>query len=367
MMTKEWLSADRPHFYFLCAVFLVAAVYLFLRLNFLPLVMSTDSFTYIESAQELTGGVGAPHPERFLKPLGPLGIALFAQLFHGNYLMGFLVLNIVCYFLFGIAAWYFFREFFRDNAAAFYGTLILLSAYPVLKYGLDLYTDLGSWLFYLVALTGVIAYARTPTRRTLVLTSLSIAVGLLWKEYSVLAGCALGLVLLTQPNVSVTERFSRVGVLALTVLLIYGVVQFIVYAKFNFTYLDWYRIGAMGMTSGSTEYSPWFIGKSLFAVSLLGWVFAFLGLMRLGRLSHEDQRILLWFALPLLAIFFWGYVSSRLYFVVAPLGALLAVHGLMTYIESKTYRILAVSAVVLVNFAWLFTSDSLRPLLSSIL
>lgn len=354
---------NRSHRYFLSAILLIAACGVFARVEFVPLVMSTDGVTYIESAQFLSGSGGVPHPERLLKPLGPLAIGLFTKIFSGNYLDGFLALNIILYFVFAVAAWYFVRTFFNDDRWGFYGALLLLFAYPALKYGLDYYTDLGSWVLYLVALTGIILYSRNPSRRSFIITAFIVAVGFLWKEYSVLAGVTLVLVLFSQSLISARERLVRLGLLVLIVSIIVGIAQYVVYVKFHFTYLDWYLIGTKGEIPAISEHTPWFMSKSFFAVFLLGWVAAILGAVRLKRLSSADRWLIISIGLPLVLLFFWGYVSSRLYFVAAPLLTLLAVHGITTYLESKTRRILVVGAIILVNFGWLLVSDVIRPLL----
>jgi hypothetical protein len=265
--------------------------------------------------------------------------------------------------MFGVVAWYFMRVFFRDNHAALLGALLLLSAYPVLKYGLDTYTDLGSWVFYLGALLGIIVYAETPTHRNVLLTAIVIAIGLLWKEYSVLAGATLGLMILVQPRLTFAERALQIGMLGSIVALVFGIAQYIVYVQFHFSYLDWYRIGARGASSALSEHSPWFMGKSLFAVFLLGWIPVLASLRAFPLLSIVRRRFILCTAFPLLAAFLWGYVSSRLYFVFAPVAALLAVHGLLTYIKSKRYQVIATLIIVFGNFAWLFWSDTLRHIL----
>jgi len=344
-------------------LFLLASVFAFVRLTFVPLVLSTDGDTYMQTAQYLAGEGDATYPERLLKPLGPLSIALFATFFDHDYYFSFLVLNVLLYFLFGVVAWLFVRTFFRDDRAAFLGALLLISSYPVLKYGLDTYTDLGSWMLSVAALLGVIVYVQTPTRRNVVLTALVIVVGLLWKEYSLLAGATFGLVILTQQGLTARERLLHLGILGGIVMVVFGAAQYAVYTQFHFSYLDWYRIGARGTNAAISEHNLWFMGKSMFAVFLLGWIPALFGLRAFPSLSTPQRRILLCVAPPLFVAFLWGYVSSRLYFVFAPTLVLLAAHGLLTYIKSKRYQVITVLIIVFGNVAWLFWSDTFRHLL----
>ena len=178
-----------------------------------------------------------------------------------------------------------------------------------------------------------------------------------------LAGATFGLVVLTQSGLTMRERLLHLGILGSIVLVVFGAAQYAVYTQFHFSYLDWYRIGARGASSALSEHSPWFMGKSLFAVFLLGWIPAFFGFRAFPLLSAAQRRILLCVVPPLFVAFLWGYVSSRLYFVFAPLLTLLAVHGLLTYIKSKQYQVIAVLTIIFGNFAWLFLSDTFRHLL----
>lgn len=341
----------------------VAAIFSALRLAVLPLTKG-DSVSYIDAARSFAGETvpsDAIHPARLLKPLPPLLIALGARASDGDYTRAFAGLSVVSYLFFVIAAWFLFFVVFRSDRGAAYGTLLLISAYPVLYYGVDLYVDMGAWALFVAALASVAAYVAAPSRRTALVVGIFLAVGILWKEYSVLAGASAFLAVVLSRDVPWRERILRlalIGILPIAVLLS---AQWYVWAEFHFSYLDWFRIGSAA-PPGQNEYTLPLIAKSLFGVLFLGWFAALAGLFGWRKLDDGQRRIFCCFAAPLLAIFLWGYVSSRLYFVVAPLGALLAVHGILTYIKRTDAQVAVVTLLVAGNLFWVFAADLLRPL-----
>jgi len=361
MMTgvKNWLAADSPHIRFVCVILLVAALNVFVRLSFLPLTTSTDGDTYMSSAQLLSGDNGAVFPGRLLKPLAPLGIALFAPLFHGDFVAGVLALNILCYFLLAIVMYALLLLFTTERFLAMLGTLVFLSTYPILEYGLNLYSEMGAWLLFVAALLGIVRYYRDASWKNFFIATATVAGGLLWKEYSVIPGIFFGLVLLHESTHTWKEKIARIGILGTCSAVTLGSMALLIYLNYHYTYVDWIREAALVDPTQSQRH-PYFILKSLFAVFILGWGLVLAGLVNWRSMSHRDQWTLALLFPPSMMFLLWTFVSSRLYYIVAPLLAILALHGLRSLTESRLVQVCIVIAIMSGSYAWLFASGTLR-------
>lgn len=363
-MMKNWLAADSPHIRFLCIIFLVAALNVFVRLSFLPLTDPAlgDAPGYLNNARMISGESVTPFPGRLLKPLTPLGIALFAPLFHGDMVSGFVLLNVLCYVLFAYAAYVLFLLFTADRFLSMLVTLMLISTYPILEYGLNLESDMGSWLLFVVTIIGAIRYYRMASWKNFGIATAAVVIGLLWKEYAVPAGIFLGLVVLFEPTCTWKEKFSRIALLAACSAVVVGIIQWIVYAKFHYTYIDFFREAGSVAPVLSQRY-PYFIAKSLFAVFLLGWCLVLAGLWNWRSISRQDKWTLVLLFPPSMMFLLWTSVSSRLYYIVAPLLAILALHGLRSLTERRLVQVCITIAVMCGSYAWLFASGTLRVFL----
>lgn len=361
-MTKDWFATDGQHHYFLCVIFLVAALNIFLRLNFLPLTVSTDGDTYIATAQLLSGENVTPYPGRLLKPLAPFGIALFASLFHGDMVAGFLTLNILSYFLLAGAMYMLLLLFTTDRLLAMLGALMFISTYPVLEYGLNLYSEMGSWLLFVVAIFGSVRYFREASWKNFSIALCAVALGLLWKEYAILAGIFFGLILLFEPTCPWKKKLLRVGLLAFSSAAVVSVMAWTIYAEYHYTYLDWLR-DAAAVNPAQSQHTLYFIAKSIFGVFFLAWGLVLAGAWNWRNFPQRDQWTLVLLFPPSMMFLLWTFVSSRLYYVIAPLLSVLALHGLRTLSERRLVRVSLVVAVILGSYAWLFTSGMARSFL----
>jgi 4-amino-4-deoxy-L-arabinose transferase-like glycosyltransferase len=63
----------------------------------------------------------------------------------------------------------------------------LLSAlsYPLLRYGVDLYTETGALFFYVLSFLITLWYLKRPSVKLIIANGLVISIGFLWKEYTI--------------------------------------------------------------------------------------------------------------------------------------------------------------------------------------
>ena len=316
------------------------------KLVFVGTTSNSDYESYLDTAHLFSGVPAHAHPERLLKPLAPLGVAA------GTPIMGpasaFLFEMLVFYLALGLAMYALGWAFFGDQRLAAFGALLCTLSYPMLRYGVDLYTETGAIFFYVSSLWLTAAYLSRPSERLRVMNALMIGVGFLWKEYSVVAGMIFALALAFE-QVAWRERVRNLALLAVVALIPTALVQAWVYSAFYYTYLDWYRIG--GRSGFATQFTLHNVVKSFGALLALAWLLVPLGFLRLRSLEAWQKRFLL-VAIPVpFVCLAWGFVSSRLFFVAAPAFILLALLGIRTWPRWAQYAIVALC--IAVNVFWL--------------
>jgi hypothetical protein len=122
-----------------------------------------------------------------------------------------------------------------------------------------------------------------------------------------------------------------------------------VYLAYHYTYLDWYvRGGASGF---ATEFTLRNLVKSIGALLGLAWVFVPFGAVSTRNLSLAEKRFLQYTIGSSLVCLAWGYVSSRLFYVMAPSFILLALLALRRFPAWAQYT--AIAGIVTANIVWL--------------
>ncbi|KKW19346.1 MAG: hypothetical protein UY63_C0016G0016 [Parcubacteria group bacterium GW2011_GWA2_51_10] len=128
--------------------------------------------------------------------------------------------------------------------------------------------------------------------------------------------------------------------------------QIFVLSVSEFTYADWYRIG--GASGFSYEFTPKNIAKSTAALLGIMWLFVPQGFARL-RDAPSYQRLFAYISSPVPFIgYVWGFVSSRLLYVIAPPMLLISILAIRAW--QRKYQIAHVSAAVALNLGWLVLS-----------
>ncbi|MFA5124400.1 MAG: glycosyltransferase [Patescibacteria group bacterium] len=372
---KSWQTAIdkkcRPtkstnnHFWPILLILTAVALNVFIRLNFVGFSINGDAYQYMETAKLFMGQMAESFPSRILKPLGPMGIAGLSFLTGGNLSLAFEIEAIIFYVFLALAVYVLFYLFFKNRGMALLGALIYISSYPLLKYGLDLFTESGAQLFWVLAAIGVIRFYKRPNNFNLFLTSLMVVVGMLWKEYSSLGMAFLYLVICFHPQLPRAEKLKKLFLSTLAVGLPLIAWQIVVYFIYHYSYLDWYKLG-ISAPSGS-EYQPFFVVKSIVGVYLAAWLLVPLGLIKWREFTADQRFLVKCLILPSFMFLLWTGVSSRLYFVLALLLTLLAVNGLRKYFYRWPSRVAVVIVIVLVDYLWLLTSDGFRAFFSRFL
>lgn len=327
-----------------------------LKLHYFGTTESSDYIEYVATAHAFSGDTELSHapPNRVLKPLAPLLIATLSPLLGDK---GATLLQSLVFYLALVVLMYLFSyEFLRDHYLAFLSTLMVSLSYPMLKYGVDIFTETGAVFFYTLSLFLTLRILRAPRLSLIVINALVIAVGFLWKEYSIVAGVTFGLVLLFHPTLSRAEKWRYMFAFGAIGALITIPWQIFVALKYHYWYGSWYHSNAG--PGFAMEFTLKNVLKSIAAVLGLAWLLVPAGFLKRGALDDAQRRFLQISVWPPFMALAWGYISSRLFYVMAPPFLMLAAWGMRDWRRST--QTLTVALIIAANVGWLFLSYSIK-------
>lgn len=333
-------------------VLLLGAMFASTKIVFLGTTVSGDYLEYVATAQSIAGDPdGRIVPHRFLKPLAPAVIAGLATMV--DYKTAVLAQALFFYFALVVAMFLLTHEFFNDRFRAVLVTSLLTLSYPVLKYGVELNIETGAWFFYVLSLWLTVKFLKSPVRLIFLANAAVITIGFLWKEYSIVSAIIFGLTLIIHPQLALTQKIRYIAAYAALFLTIHIPLQIYVYMQYGYTYLSWYMSNApAGVAAG--EFTLRTITKSTAALLGLAWLLVPLGFMRFALFATWQKRFFQTALLPPFIGYVWGYISSRLLYVMAPPFLLVAGMGLAGW--SRRTQVAIVVAIIVANIAWLFLS-----------
>ncbi len=346
---------SRPVAYILLALVLSAGGAAF-KLHYFGTTESSDYIEYVATAHAFAGEspLEKAPPNRVLKPLAPLLIALLIP-FLGDH--DATLFQSLVFYLALVALMYFFAyEFLRDHYLAFLATLLVSLSYPMLKYGVDIFTETGAIFFYTLSLFLTLRILRAPRPSLIIINAIVIAVGFLWKEYSIVAGVTFGLVLLFHPTLSRAEKWKYIFVFGAIGALIAIPWQIFVALKYHYWYGSWYHSNAG--PGFAMEFTLKNVLKSIAAVLGLAWLLVPLGFKKRNFLEVPQTRFLQLSTWPPFMALAWGYISSRLFYVMAPPILMLGMHGMREW--PRRSQTIAAAIIIAANIAWLFLSYSIK-------
>jgi putative flippase GtrA len=362
-LSKPYLSRTYTWILILCVFMTVVTV---IRLENFPITFSSDSTTYISTANFIDNhDPNSFEGPRILKPLAPAIILIFTKL-GADQVDALMLQTIIGYFALGLATFWFGVSIFQNRIRALTLALIVSTTYPVFRYGFDGLTETSAWALYFSVLAGIVSWHKSPSTKTLWITSLLLLAGVLWKEYAVLAGLVWGIAILWHPLLSWREKFFAAIQSAFLIILPWTIWQYEVWHTYSYSYLNWLAVGSDSAAYAS-EYSLTAVVKSTFALLLLAWPLAAYGLLQYKTWPAIWRRFFWYMLIPSFGFLLWGWVSSRLFFSLVPLVAPLAVIGFFALPNWKWRTIVVLLIIVGNSILTLLAFDpSIRLLLTSL-
>ncbi|MBI4709146.1 MAG: glycosyltransferase family 39 protein [Candidatus Portnoybacteria bacterium] len=300
-------------YFFILAVFALINIFLIIFvLSSFVTPLASDSEQYLETAKYFNGQDAQIYPHRLLKPIVPFFAAL------GSYVFGlkpaFLFINSLLYFFIGFIIFKIIKLLFNNNFQALVGSLLFLTSYPMLEYGIAYMTDLAGWFFFALSVYLTLLFLKKPSAAQAMLIGFIAAFGFLAKESGGMGILffALCATFLLKDNWAGKLKYLFVaGIFFIAPLSLW---QIFIYLKFHYTYYDWYLVGQGSSAVYSKEFFRLFL-KSLGATFLLSWFFVAAGLAKYRQLTKENRNILFALLPSSLTFVLWHGASSRLFFI----------------------------------------------------
>lgn len=361
--------------YFVC-LFVFAAVNVLLICSLFSHFgarFGSDSEEYLTTAKYFSGQGALVNNDmiklfgRLLKPVFPALVALFSPIF--GFKLPFILINVVFYLSIGFVVFKIVKLLFDDEKQALVASMLFLTAYPMLEYGINYYTDLAGWFFFIVSVYLTLLFGQKPSYKLVVWNGVVSAIGFLTKESGGMGTLFFVLFLFFIYKDSFVNKLKYL--LAIAVVFWSPVIlwQVFVYFKYNYSYADWYLLCARGSKIFHQDYFK-IIPKSLAATFLLGWVFVLIGLARIKKAAIEVRGVVAALVLPSFSFMLWPAVSSRLAYIIGLLLSILASFGFMFLLNRLGRKLISVALLIIViagNYFWFIFDDRLRVLINAVL
>ncbi len=308
------------NFYIKLALIVILAILVAFSIYFLKPEIKGDGETYYEAMQVLSSGKAPQNftPNRILTTFLGLETAVLFSKILGS-INGWLVMNIIFYFVACIVFFNLLLKIYDSQKTAIIGSLFLAGNYAMLRFGLNFLMDIGGWTFYAISLFFLWNYLESKKRKDILLASVMVGVGGLFKEYSFLGFLPIIGILLYE---NYKQLFVFIKKSFIPILIMLGptvILHLLVYLKFGYTYFDWLSSNQEHYVYSSrlVEYIKSF-GSLL---NILGILFI-CGLAVLRKewanLDFKIKLFLLLIFASLLPIFLWPAITQRILFITAP-------------------------------------------------
>lgn len=305
-------------------------LFTFSSIYFLNPKVQGDSLTYLSTINYLDTGIKSADfvPNRIITTLGALEIIIFLSKIFGSVTGVWLAMNA---FFYAVTIFVFYRilhNYFDSNKVALLGTLFLATNYSFIWFGLHFLMDIGGWTFYIISLYYILQYADYRERKYLLLSSLFVGIGSLFKEYALLGIIPIAVFLIYENRSNLLNLFKKAifpAIIATGPILLIYVYSFI---KFKYTYVDWIE------DSYKYAYSSNLLLRIAEYIKSLGSLYNFLALFVIlgsitlinewNRLNTRRKMFVVSTILSFIPIFIWGGVTQRLLFICVPSTIIIA-------------------------------------------
>ncbi len=309
---------------------LVLAIFLLFLSSFSLLVITPqikgDSVTYVEAVNFMQLGEFPDDfiPYRIVTTFGGLWTIITLSQIVGSIFQVWLSMNHMFFATSVFIFYYLVLKIFGDRRTALLCSLFFASNYAILTFGLHYLMDMAGWMFYIASLFFLFNYTEKQNYKHLLLSSVMVGVGGLFKEYALLGVIPIATLLIYENRDSLWTLFKNSYKPALIATIPILTIYLYVYFKFNYTYADWvvdsYKYEySSSLTLRLAEYVKAF--GSLY--NLLA-IFVVLGFWNFWKNKENiDKRVkvfLLGCTLSVLPVFVWGGVTQRILFITVPVA-----------------------------------------------
>jgi glycosyltransferase involved in cell wall biosynthesis len=348
------LGRDRLKTYtFFILLFLVAFSILTLKPQ-----IAGDSLDYIRAMEFYkTGFLPSTAIGQFRSISTYLGLhsIIFVNSFFQNLSYSWLLVNSTLYVILGMFFYSLVFRLFKDSIVAFLSTLLLMTNYAAISFGLAYLMDIGGLAFYVVSIYFSLLYVQKKRVPYLFLAALISGIGGLWKENALFAYIViLGSILFVQRN-NLKKMFKYVVLTGICSFLPFVLINSYFYYVYGYTYISWFLAQSIYVyPSRIIEYV-----KSFGSLYNFGWFLFIPGFYIFNKNIKKvlaDERIFFTsiVLISVLPVFTWGAITQRILFVTIP--GLILISAL--FIEKIKNKWILILPIFILYIASSFLMDS---------
>lgn len=351
----------------LVILFIFSVSMIFLSLFFLEPSIKGDSVTYVDTMNFLKTGQTTDDfiPNRIITTFAGMQIIIFLGGILGSENIVWLVMNSIFYLISVIVFYKLCLLIFKEEKVALLCSLFVAGNYAMISFGIHYLMDMGGWMFYLISLFFVFRYSDFRNRNDLLLASISVGVGGLFKEYALLGVIPIATILIYENKQSLSNIFKKSLVPVLLTTIPISVVYIYVYLRFKYTYADWFA------DSYKYEYSANIFLRILEYIKSFGSLYNILtilvimgfGVIWKDRLDLDKRKavFVLGAILSFMPVFLWGGITQRILFITVP--ALVIISG-FAFKRFYKYHYIFYLAFVVYTTANIFMDKYLLPVIN---
>lgn len=278
-----------------------------------------------------------------------------------------LVLNLLFFFGLSIISFFLFQELGFAPGSAWWGSIWVVTGYPMLKYGLALGTDISGWFFAAATALAALLAIRSSRMRLMAAAGCIGFIGSLAKETGVLGLVFAGVSIIMHLGAWPLRTLVRwLLALSLPFLAFEAAFLAILHAYEIPNFVGWYASNHETF-AGNYYHLNYFLGVEASAFSVLA-VFAALGIFFAAQNGDIMKRAWLGLYVPLLAaslpVLLWPIFISRIiyiqFLVVVPLAlyGLEKVSGVFSLFKKRYVPIFLAMLPLLMSFALFLLSGT---------
>lgn len=308
---------------------------------------NNDTQSFIWTIERFRGLDSPFHPNRYLNPFYPVvGSTVLAFV---NPAMSIIITNIIFYFGILFLTYKLIAKVFKNNLVGFLSSLFIVTAYPVIRYGLTQVQDMGGYFWFVLSLYAGWLWKENKKDYWLYVGGAAVALGMLTKESGAMGAIFIGiLILLFSANLKARAlnllKFSAIPFFTLVINQYRG-------EKIGYNSGQWFVDNWHAYAAANYNFFKW-LGVNITTYNLL-WIFIFLGiyfLIKNFKTIDKDIKIyLLAILIPSLSYFAWPLFIGRTVFISAWLLVPVAAYGLYNiYLKNDYFKYLFLISAVLV-------------------
>ncbi|MEI6288232.1 MAG: glycosyltransferase family 39 protein [bacterium] len=261
--------------------------------------------------------------------------------------MVIIALNIIFYLGLCILSYKLIADVFKNKKIGFLTSVFIITAYPILRYGLTQVQDMGGFFWFLLTVYLVWRWYRDKKDWRLWVSGLAVGLGMLTKESGAMGAIFFAVILLFA-DLKLKNKaidFVKFSAIPFIILIINQAVGLTIHYNSGQWFIDnWNRYAA-----DNYQFYKWFfINASTFNAL---WPFILLGVfLMLKNRSKIDKDIKLYFLavfVPSLSYFGWPLFLSRTVFISAWLLVPLSAYSLVYLGEKYKFKKLICSIIII--------------------